>query len=82
MDEKVQLDQIYELIRRALREGIPEEAIDAEVESAERAHRSLWHIESTPQGIVICDNSIPRNEIRLSDGRQVVRIFDLGIPNG
>lgn len=76
MDEKVQLDQIYELIRRALREGIPEEAIDAEVESAERAHRSLWHIE------VICDNSIPRNEIRLSDGRQVVRIFDGGIPNG
>ena len=36
--ERVKLDEIYALFRRALNDGIPVEAIQAELESAYRAH--------------------------------------------
>lgn len=41
MEERVQLDQIYELIRRALKDGISIWAIQEEVESAARAHLKI-----------------------------------------
>jgi len=41
---------------------------------------SKWHVENTPFGLVIADDSVPPNEIRMSDGRQIVRITNLEMP--
>jgi hypothetical protein len=39
-----------------------------------------WHVENSPFGLLWQDDSMPPNEIRMSDGRQIVTITNIGLP--
>jgi hypothetical protein len=43
-DERVKLDEIYALLRKALSDGVPIEVIREELESAYRSHM-IWYQE-------------------------------------